>query len=413
MQTIRVSSAGNSKDLAVVSILLALVVAAGLLLAAVKPAAALAGDTLAWGDNGSGQLGDGTYDTSNTPVQVGSLGEVRAVRGGCDHSLALRQDGTVWAWGHNGSGQLGNGTTGGEALSPVQVGNLSGVKAIATSCDYNLALKEDGTVWAWGSNYEGQLGNGTYGPSNVPVQVGNLSGVKAIAAGYDHSLALKQDGTVLAWGDNGNGQLGNGTYDDSPTPIQVKTAGGSTFGGIKAIAAGSDYSLALKSNGTVRAWGSNFYGHLGSGTTVNESPAPIKVKTAGGSTFGGVKRIATSGSAEHSLALRKDGTVWAWGYNYYGQLGNGASGLDADRNVPVRVGNLSGVRAIAAGYYHSLALKEDGTVRAWGDNYYGVLGNGTNNSAYRPVKVKTTSGAILGGIKTISAGYFHSLAIRQ
>ncbi|MBF0487187.1 MAG: hypothetical protein HQK98_03415, partial [Nitrospirae bacterium] len=157
---------------------------------------------------------------SNTPVQVSGLTGVTAVAGGFEHTIALTGDGTVWAWGYNGYGQLGDGTNT-NSNTPVQVSGLTGVTAVAGGAVHSVALRSDGTVWAWGLNQYGQLGNGTNTNSNTPVQVSGLTGVTAVAAGFEHSVALKSDGTVWAWGYNGYGQLGNGTNTNSNTPVQV------------------------------------------------------------------------------------------------------------------------------------------------------------------------------------------------
>src|SRR6266478_1004430 len=319
------------------------------------------GTVSAWGFNFYGQLGNGTNTTSNTAVQTSGLSGVTALAGGLYHSLALKSDGTVWAWGYNGYGELGNATftsnnTPVQVLGPGGVGFLTGVTAIAVGGLHSLALKSDGTVWAWGLNFQGQLGNGTVTNSNTPVQVlgpggvGNLTGVTALAVGggqNQHSLALKSDGTVWAWGYNGQGQLGNATNTTSNTPVQV---------------------LGL------------------SGVT------------------------AIAGGVFHSLALKSDGTIWAWGYNFYGQLGNGTN---TDSNTPVQVLGLSGATAIAGGNYHSLALKSDGTVRAWGSNGAGALGDGANTNSNTPVQVLGTGGVgFLSGVTALAAGFEQSLALK-
>jgi alpha-tubulin suppressor-like RCC1 family protein len=249
------------------------------------------------------------------------------------------------------------------------------VSAIAAGNFHSLALKNDGTVWTWGSNSLGQLGNGNYADSNVPVQVSNIAGVVAIAGGDAHSLALKNDGSVWSWGDNLGGQLGNGTSIlKSNVPVQV-----SSLTGVIAIAAGAYHSLALKNDGTVWAWGDNGFGQLGNGTNIVKSNVPVQV-----SSLTGV--IAIAAGTYHSLALKNDGTVWAWGYNNYGQLGNGSNIFYS--NVPVQVSSLTGVIAIAAmGSSHSLALKNDGTVWAWGANGYGQLGIGNYTDKNVPVQV--------------------------
>jgi alpha-tubulin suppressor-like RCC1 family protein len=250
----------------------------------------------AWGNNFFGQLGSETYNTSsNTPVEVSNLdgAEVKALAGGQGHSLALTEDGTVWAWGLNQYGQLGDGTNT-DSSTPVQVkdstdptGYLSGVTALAAGSSHSLALKDDGTVWAWGSNtggqeqkISGQLGNDTITSTNTPVQVSDLDGVKAIAAGSSYSLALKDDGSVWAWGYNEFGQLGDGTNTDSSTPVQV-----SDLDGVKAISGGGAHSLGLKDDGTVWAWGSNPYGQLGNGTDTLGVNTPVQVSDLSGVTL--------------------------------------------------------------------------------------------------------------------------------
>jgi len=365
------------------------------------------GTVWTWGDNETGELGNGTFYSSDTPVQVvgpngeGFLTDIIAIAGGGAHTIALKEDGTVWAWGNNYSGALGNGNNE-NSNTPVQVvgpngeGFLTNIIAITAGYTYTVALKKDGTVWTWGSNYDGQLGNGTFDSSNTPVQVIGpdgedfLTDIIAIAAGDSHTLALKDDGTVWAWGDNFLGQLGNGTSVPSNTPVQVVGPDGiGTLTNIIAIGAGGCHSIALKDDGTVWAWGDNFLGQLGNGTSV-PSNTPVQVVGPDGiGTLTNIIAIAAGGS--HTLALRNDGTVWAWGRNYDGQLGNENN---ENSNTPVQVvgpngeGFLTNIIAIAAGGFHSIALKDDGTVWAWGNNFNGQLGNGSSNNASNiPVKV--------------------------
>ena len=287
-----------------------------------------------------------------------------------EHSLALEDDGTLWNWGDNRYGQVGDGTTTDRNV-PVQVSGLTRVTALAAGDDHSLAIEGDGTVWAWGWNLYGQLGDGTTTDRNVPVQVSGLTHVIALAAGHGHSLALEADGTVWAWGDNGAGQLGDGTRTDRHLPVQV-----SRLTGVTALAAGSYHSLALEADGTVWAWGDNGAGQLGDGTHTDRN-APVQV-----SGLTGV--IALAAGRGHSLALTDDGTVWAWGYNSSGQLGDGTH---TDRNAPVQVSGLTHVAAVAAGDGHSLALEDDGTVWGWGRNGDGELGDGTNTDRSVPVQV--------------------------
>ena len=332
------------------------------------------GTVWASGANGSGQLGNGTNANSLVPVKVSSLIGITTIAAGGSNSLALKNDGTVWAWGNDGVGQLGNGGTNTNSNVPVQVSGLTGITAIAVGGHFHsLALKNDGTVWAWGRNQYGQLGNGTTTNSNVPIQVSSLTSITAIAAGYDHSLALKNDGTVQAWGNGEEGQLGNGTNTSSNVPVQV-----SSLTSITAIAGEEQDSLALKNDGTAWDWGYGHDGQLGNGANIN-SNVPVQVSSLTSIT-------AIAGGAFHSLALKNDSTVQAWGDNTMGELGDGTT---TSSNVPVSVSSLTSITAVAGGEQYSLALKNDGTVQAWGFNDSGQLGNGTTTNSSIPVLVLT------------------------
>lgn len=354
----------------------------------------ISGNVWAWGDNGFGELGNGTTTASPSPSPVSNLSNVVAIADGCcddEFGLALKSDGTVWAWGANGFGESGNGTTA-PSLTPVQVSSLTGVTAIAAGWDHALAVKGDGTVWAWGLNANGELGNGTTTNSSTPVQVSNLSNVVAVAAGDSESMALKTDGTVWVWGYNGNGQLGIGTTSPSPLTSPVQVSG---LAAVVAIAAGNGNSLVLKGDGTVWGWGYNLDGRLGNGTTTG-STTPVQA-------IGLSSVIAIAAGDSLSLALKSDGSVWAWGS---GPLGNGTT---AGSTVPVQVQSLSGMTAIAAGSAYSLAIKNDGTVWAWGNNGSGQLGIDTTSPltpVTTPVQVSTLAGAT-----AIAAGDIFSMAI--
>jgi alpha-tubulin suppressor-like RCC1 family protein len=313
----------------------------------------------------------------------------KSVVAGVAHSLALRMDGTVWAWGRNTRGQLGDGTTR-DAVSPVRVQGLDAVEAIVAGDSHSLALRADGTVWAWGYNGHGQLGIGTNIQQTLPVRVSALSGVRAIAAGHHHSLALQSDGTAWAWGDNTFGQLGDGTQSLRLQPVRIQGLEGAVV-----LAAGRHHSLALCADGRVRAWGHNGQGQLGDGT---DSMRLLPSQIPG---LEGVSAIAAG--TLHSLALRTDGTMWAWGYNGFGGLGDGTV---VGRLSPVRVSDLSGVRAIAAGEYHSLAVRMDGTAWAWGFNDHAQVGDGTSARRLLPVQVRHVS-----DVTRVVGGFAHSLSM--
>ena len=282
----------------------------------------------AWGSNGSGQLGTGSSDEFTlTPGLVTALSgvNVAAVAEGGGHSLAVTSTGAVYACGYNMFGQLGNGNTT-NSSAPVMVMGLSGVNvtAVVGGAAHSLALTSNGSVYAWGYNGDGELGNGNLTQQIAPVQVtgGGLSGVNvtAIAAGSLHSLALTSTGAVYAWGASQSGQLGNGSFSYSNMPVQVLGVGGvGTLSNISAVAAGESHSLAVTSTGAVYAWGFNFYGELGNGNTIFET-TPVAVTGLSGVT---VKEVA--GGGHHSLALTSTGGVYAWGANDDGQLGNGTT----------------------------------------------------------------------------------------
>lgn len=299
--------------------------------------------------------------------------------------------GPVSAWGSNIDGQLGDGSTVNRA-SAVQAVGLGSVLSVAAGSLHSLAVKPDGTVWAWGDNFNGQLGLGDTTSRSAPTQVPGLASALAVAAGYGHSLALMADGTVQAWGWNAYGQLGNGTTTDSPSPAPVP---GLT--GVVAIAAGGNHSLAVRADGTVWGWGDNSFGQVGIGSGNLSELSPVQVAGLAGITAVAAGRL-------HSLALDGQGRVWAWGYNGVGQLGTGSAGGSSP--TPVAVSSLPAAKAIAAGFYQSLAVARDGSAYAWGWNAYGQLGNGSTTSASLP---QVVSG--LSGVVGLAGGFYHSAAV--
>jgi len=385
------------------------------------------GSIWAWGGNSNGQLGDGTSTDRPWPVQVMTvvgladdrpllaiLHSVIAVSAGDRHSLALLADGTVLAWGANGKGELGDGTTAARktpvAVSgPNAAGSLTDIIAISAGTRYSLALKADGTVWSWGRNDNGQLGDGTTTDRHTPAKA-KVTRATAIAAGASHSLALKGDGTVWAWGRNNKGQLGDGGVTDSPTPVKVKgPGGGGALTGVTAIAAGKDwYSLALLGDGTVWAWGYNSHRQLGDGTT-HTRKTPVQVIGASGEgKLTGV--VAIAAGAVHNLALQ-DSHVIAWGWNNGGRLG---TGNDADPGFPVKVAQSmsTGVFAIAAGLLHSLIVKVECTMAAWGSNKNGQLAADAIDSSAVAITPFLPASAEVFHLTAPAGGLGHSLALK-
>lgn len=387
-----------------------------------------------WGDNQRGPLGDGTEINRLTPVDVLAVGALEGktvvqVARGSAHTLALCTDGTVAAWGDNSHGQLGNNTYE-NSLVPVAVitstagSALSGktVVAIAAGSGHSQALCSDGSVVGWGLNSSGETGVNSGSdrikvPTEAPTWFGPFQGrsVVQIAAGTSHGLALCSDGTLASWGSN-YGTLGNNTVTEkSQFPVYVNvTAGTSALAGksVTSIAAGGSHSLALCSDGTLAAWGKNFWGQLGDNSTTTR-PVPVSVNaTAGTSILSGKTVVAIAAGQTGSLALCSDGTLAAWGYNGSGFVGDTTTSnhlVPAAVNMEAGTSVLAGrsVVSITCGLEACLALCSDGTLAAWGFNQQGFVGDNSTTDRLVPVAVNVDAGtSALAGrqVRMLSSG---------
>lgn len=363
--------------------------------------------TRAWGANNGGQLGLGTQTAQPAPFQVSAVPDAVGVASGYNHTLFLKANGTAMATGRNTEGELGTGAPSLTVTQPVLIPNLTNVVQL-TSGGYNsAALKADGTVWTWGFNNRGQIGNGTTGGAPnctgcyaSPTQI-NLSNIVQIDAGFYHFLAVKSDGTVWAWGFNGDGQLGNNSnLSVHAAPVQVGV-GVNGFENIVAVAAGEYHSLALKADGTVWAWGTNRQAQLGNGTGGNTfSNVPVAVAP-----LAGIVQIAAG--ANHNVALKSDGTVWIWGDNLYGEVGNGTT--SGNQPLPVRNTSLTNVVEVRAdGSFHTLARRRDGTIWAWGLNDNGQIGDGTSGNN----RVSPVQSAVGDGNPLMATGEYSSFVVK-
>jgi alpha-tubulin suppressor-like RCC1 family protein len=378
-----------------------------------------AGGVDCWGSNVYGQLGDGTSrgpqscngdPCSSTPVAVRGIAGASAIAVGDGESCALLAGGRVDCWGSNVHGQLGDGTSRGPqscdgepcSSTPVAVEGIAGASAVAVGGGEGCALVAGGKVDCWGSNVHGQLGDGTSrGPqscdgepcSSTPVVVEGIAGASAIAVGGEASCALLAGGSVSCWGENAYGQLGDGTSrgpqncEGDPcagTPVAVEGVAGAT-----AIAAGSDHACALLAGGGVDCWGYNFAAELGIGTS-----SGVQVCTGGEwcstkpvAVFGLATATSIVAGGDHTCVLLAGGRAQCWGYNSYGQLGDGLSSgpqvcywqLVQCAKTPVAVSSIASVSALSAGGEHTCALLGDGSVSCWGANWFGDLGDGARS----------------------------------
>jgi len=332
-----------------------------------------------WGAQASGSLGDGNTTNRSSPVLVaGGFTDWKVASAGHYCSMGIRDNGTLWTWGSSNSGYLGDGQTAANKSCPVQVGSLTDWNADnvkkASMYRQSFVIKDDGNLWAWGKNSSGCIGNGNTTDLSSPVNIGSLTDWALVVAGGTSSLAIKTDGTLWTWGYNDQGGLGLGDRTNRSSPTQVGALTTWSF------ATMARQVLAIKTDGTLWTWGRNSKGELGVGDTANKSsPVQIGALTTWAHT-------ATGGN--FSFAIKTDGTLWSWGYAAFGQLGHGNT---TNLSSPNQVGSLTDWSKVYSGpnTFSAFALKTDGTAWAWGYNTVGNLGLGDTTVRSSPVQIGT------------------------
>jgi len=331
-----------------------------------------------WGENYLGQMGIGVGASTfySSPIQVGSLTNWKFIAASYN-TFAIKTDGTLWGWGDNTSGSLGNSTVINYS-SPIQIGALSNWSTIATGNYTTLAVKTDGSLWGWGSNAYATLGNSTTVSYSSPIQIGTLTNWKSVISTYYNSLAVKADGTLWSWGQNQNGSLGlNTSFLYYSSPVQVGSL--TNWKSLSAVQVSVNAVLAIKTDGSLWGWGDNSNAQLGNGSVLNYYSSPIQI----GSLTNWKQVVVNSRS---TLAIKTDGTLWAWGSGFLGALGNGTSGISY--SSPIQVGTLTNWKYLAGGGNYAFAIKTDGTLWSWGFNNFGGFGIGVNIAYYSsPIQI--------------------------
>ena len=332
----------------------------------------MTGEIYCWGAGWFGQLGDGnegdSVRTVTSPVKVAGIDDAMMVSAGDDHTCAVHSDGTVSCWGDASGGRLGDGEYSGTRSTPFQVPDFTDVVAVSTGYDFTCALKSSGSVFCWGYNGYGQLGDNSDMESATPVEVMGLSDAIMLSAGGMHVCALRAAGTIVCWGKNDSGELGNGTKDDSFAPVQVTGIADATM-----IALGYGHSCALRANGHVSCWGNNWGGMVGNGQSDEDNPAhptPVSVVSL-------TNAVSIAAGESSSCALLGDGTAKCWGNGAYGSLGNHDT---LWTGTPTLVQDVTGIREIEVGNYYTCVRDATAAVKCWGSNACGQLGNGETDT---------------------------------
>jgi alpha-tubulin suppressor-like RCC1 family protein len=352
-----------------------------------------------WGNNGLGELGDNSRTHRSSPVQTVSAGtNWKQVAGGGNHTAAIKTDGTLWLWGSNFFGRLGDNTQT-DRSSPVQtVSAGTNWKQVACGGTHTAAIKTDGTLWTWGRNYNGRLGDNTTTDTTSPVQtVSAGTNWKQVACGGNHTAAIKTDGTLWTWGRNTNGQLGDNSLTHRSSPVQT-VSGGTNW---KQVAGGDSHTAAVKTDGTLWMWGGNSYGQLGDNSLTHRS-SPVQTVSAGTNW-----KFVASGYYAHTAAIKTDGTLWTWGRNNFGQLGDNSL---THRSSPVQtVSGGANWKQVSCGRFYTTTIKTDGTLWTWGRNSYGQLGDNTTTGRSSPVQTVSAG----TNWKLVACGTYFTVSIRD
>ena len=317
--------------------------------------------------------------------------KIVSIAAGESHTIAVKTDGSLWAWGSNAASQLGEDSTT-QCNTPVRVNADTDWQFVAAGSEHSVAIKEDGSLWAWGSNIEGQLGDGTTSQRNKPMKIGTETDWETIEAGGLYTVAVKKDGSLWAWGNNEYGQLGDGTNIQRNAPMKIGTETDWAT-----VAVGYSHTAAVKKDGSLWAWGNNGSGQLGNGTNIQRN-APVQIGT------GTDWKTVVAGN-NHTVAIKKDGSLWAWGHNFYGQLGDGTT---TQRSAPVKIGTETDWVTVAAGDMYTVAVKKDGSLWAWGYNYDGELGDGTTTQRTEPAMIGTAT-----DWQSVVTGDNHTIAVKK
>ena len=304
------------------------------------------------------------------PIQSVSLGTF--------HSSVIDKDGSLWTWGYNSVGLLGDGSKE-DRYEPVKI--MDNVQSASLASQHSAAIKPDGSLWIWGWNLFGQLGDGSTEDHYEPVKI--LDGVLSVSLGSSHSAAIKTDGSLWVWGYNNHGQVGDGSFKTHHEPVKI-------MDDVQSVTLGSFQCAAIKTDGSLWIWGWNKYGQVGDGSTEDRNE-PVKI-------MDNVQSVSVS---SHCAAIKTDGSLWMWGCNEFGQVGDGST---EDCYEPVKI--MNNVQSVSVNSKHSAVLKTDGSLWSWGWNTSGQLGDGSTDNRYEPVK-------IMDNVQSVSLGYLHGAAIKS